>query len=393
MASFIDAQGQRQQVDIDLSTVRAAADNSMSLREHINRTYETNASAYGDAFSQMCASEGIVLTPNKAYGIRASSLDTVLNGPTRLEAGVVTKTPNQQARVLMMPAIGALVEDKLLADLEMNPSAYDSMVAYDQSITDDWLIWPQAKYSEPEAARSQQISQGVLPPNMLTLTTSEKSIRVPTFALGIEWSEQATKYLGIDFIALSITRQALVEKNERANADLLSMLLGDPDIGMSALSSISGKVVRANTLDTGITTAGTLTQAAWMKFLYRNGKRRKVSHVVTDINGALAIENRTGRPTVMTDNNQSVRINAEANVLNPMWNDVDVFITDDPNWPANTIMAMDSRFGIHRVTSTNASYQAQENFVLKRSSAMRFDYGTISKRMFDDAFDVLELIV
>lgn len=393
MASFIDAQGQRQQVDIDLSTVRAAADNSMSLREHINRTYETNASAYGDAFSQMCASEGIVLTPNKAYGIRAGSLDTVLNGTTRLEAGVVTKTPNQQARVLMMPAIGALVEDKLLADLEMNPSAYDSMVAYDQSITDDWLIWPQAKYSKPEAARSQQISQGALPPNMLTLTTSEKSIRVPTFALGIEWSEQATKYLGIDFIALSITRQALVEKNERANADLLSMLLGDLDVGMSALSSISGKVVRANTLDTGITTAGTLTQAAWMKFLYRNGKRRKVSHVVTDINGALAIENRTGRPTVMTDNNQSVRINAEANVLNPMWNDVDVFITDDPNWPANTIMAMDSRFGIHRVTSTNASYQAQENFVLKRSSAMRFDYGTISKRMFDDAFDVLELII
>jgi len=66
-----------------------------------------------------------------------------------------------------------------------------------------------------------------------------------------------------------------------------------------------------------------------------------------------------------------------------------VFITDDPNWPAKTIMGIDSRYAIQRVTSTNASYQAQEEFVLRRSTAMRFDYGTLSRRMYLDAFECL----
>jgi len=52
-------------------------------------------------------------------------------------------------------------------------------------------------------------------------------------------------------------------------------------------------------------------------------------------------------------------------------------------------MGIDSRYAIQRVTSTNASYQAQEEFVLRRSTAMRFDYGTLSRRMYLDAFECL----
>ena len=61
----------------------------------------------------------------------------------------------------------------------------------------------------------------------------------------------------------------------------------------------------------------------------------------------------------------------------------------DSGFPANTILGIDSRYAIQRVTSTNASYQAQEEFVLRRSSAMRFDYGTLSRRLYNDAFEVL----
>ena len=41
------------------------------------------------------------------------------------------------------------------------------------------------------------------------------------------------------------------------------------------------------------------------------------------------------------------------------------------------------------MTSTNASYEAQEDFVMRRGSAMRFDYGSLTRRLFSDAFEVL----
>jgi hypothetical protein len=389
MASFIDHTGARQQVEVSLDNlIKPAKEANLSVRDYANQAYSTDASKYGDAFSQLCASEGIVLQGSRPYGIKAPSLDAVLNGRPTIEANAIVRTPTSQARVLLMPAIGALVEDKLLADLDMNANAFDSMIAMDTVIADEWYLWPEANFAGPEAGRSQITSQLAKPVNMLSLTTSEKSLRVPTYSLGIEWSEQATKYLSLDFISLSIARQMAVERNERANKDLLAMLSGDADVGQGALSGIANKVKTASGLDAAAT-AG-ITQLAWMLWLYNNGKKRRITHVVTDITGALAIQNRSGRPVITGDNGTSTRINTNESVMNPTWgDDVQVFITDDASWPAKTIMGIDARFAIQRVTSTNASYQAQEDFVLRRASAMRFDYGSVSRRLYNDAFEVL----
>lgn len=388
MAKFFDASGKIQEVNVSLdNVVRPAKDANMSVRDYVNTTYETNAESYGDAFSQLCESEGIVLGSNKKYGIKSPSLESVLSGRPEMEAGVIVRNPSNQARVLLMPAIGALVEDKLVGDLNMNADQYDRMIAIDTTIADEWYLWPEVSYAGPEAGRSQAIGQLSKPTNMLTLTTSEKSIRVPTFSLGIEWSDQATKYLNLDFISLSIARQVAVERNARANENLLAMLNGDADVGMASLSSLS-KVKTAASLDAAATTG--ITQKAWMLWLYSNSKKRRIDWVVTDINGALALEARSGRPVVTADNGTSVRINTNENVVNPTWTDeVNVFITDDPNWPAKTIMGIDSRYAIQRVNSSNASYSAIEAFALQRSSAMRFDYGTISRRLQIDAFECL----
>lgn len=392
MAAFIDANGATQQFEVTLAHVQEASRQSMSLREYLNSTLETNAAVHGDAFSQLCASEGIVLVPQRQYGMRASKLSAVLDQPL-LEAGAVVRTPSSQARVLLMPAIGALVEDKLLSDMQVNANAFDSMIAMDDTIADDWLLWPEANFTGPEAGRSQVTSQLAKPTNMLTLTTSEKSVRIPTFALGIEWSEQATKYLSLDFIALSIARQVETERNEKAQQNLLAMLNGDADVGQGALSGISGKVVTTESLDSTLSANGVLSQKAWMKWLTTNGTKRRISHIVTDVDGALAIENRTGRPVITGDNGTSPRINTNEVAINPTWSaNVQIFITSDSNWPANTLMGLDSRYAVQRITSTNATYQAQEDFVLRRGSAMRFDYGTLSRRLYADAFEVLTLL-
>ena len=388
MAAFIDAQGATQQFEVTLDLVREASQGGVSLRDHINATLPTDAEKHGDAFSQLCASEGIVLVPNKKYGIRPQRLNAVLEGRTVLEAGAVVRQPNNQARVLLMPAIGALIEDKLVSDLEMNANAFDAMIALDETIADEWLLWPEINYAAPEAARSQVISQLAKPAAMLSVTTAEKSVRIPTWSLGVEWSEQVTKYVNLDLIVLAIARQVATERNARANENLVGILAGDPDVGQASLASL-GKSVTALSLDAAAT-AG-ITQLAWISWLYANSKKRRITHLVTDIAGAMAIENRTGRPTVVQDNPGSKRIDSVVTVSNPTWApELPIFIVDPTvGWTAKTILGIDARSALHRVTSTNASYQAQEDFVLRRGSALRYDFGQITRRLFLDAFDVL----
>ena len=388
MAAFIDAQGATQQFEMSLDVVREACASAMSVRDFINSKLTTDVEAYGDPFSQLCASEGIVLKSSKLHGIRSPSLAQALGGRTVLEAGAITRQPSNQGRLLLMPAIGALSEDKMLSDLEMNAAVLDGMIAQDDTIADEWLLWPEINFAHPEAARSQVTSQLAKPASMMSITTAEKSVRIPTFSLGIEYSDQATKYVNLDLISLAITRQVANERNARANEYILSLLNGDPDMSQPSLST-AGKVVTALSLDAAAT-AG-ITQLAYMSWLYQNSKKRRISHLITDIAGAMALENRTGRPTVVQDNPGSKRINNNVFVMNPTWApELPIFIVDSTvGWPAKTIMGIDANFAIHRVTSTNASYEAQESFSLRRANAMRFDFGQIMRRLFVDAFEVL----
>lgn len=392
MASFIDAQGQVQQLPISVAMYKAAADNNMSFEQFLNAQYPTKSEDYGTTFEQVLASEGIFVRGNKEFGIRPTTMDEVLNGRSRIEAGVIVKDAVPTSRILFPAAILSAIENKLVADLEMNPNAFDQMVAIDDNIQNDRFERPVLNFSNPEGARSQAISQLALPNSMLSITVSDVTRKIPTRSLGLEISDQAVRATSLDLVTLALARQRSTERNERTNEYILSLLNGDADMGMAALSTISAKVVKANTLDTSIVAAGALTQKAWMKWLFTNGTKRTITHIITDIDGAMAIEGRTGKPINTTDNPNSPRIDTLQTVMNPTWpSSVKVFITSDPNWPANTIVGIDSRYAVHRVTSTSATYEAIESYVLKRSTAMRFDSGEVVYRLFDDAFEVLSL--
>jgi ABC-type microcin C transport system permease subunit YejE len=64
-----------------------------------------------------------------------------------LKPGRSFVSPTTKARVLLMPAIGALIEDKMLSDLEMNAAVLDAMIAQDETIADEWLLWPEINFS------------------------------------------------------------------------------------------------------------------------------------------------------------------------------------------------------------------------------------------------------
>lgn len=251
---------------------------------------------------------------------------------------------------------------------------------------------PVLDYSGVKGQRSRAIAQLSEPAALLKITVSQNSYAIPGTSIGVEYSDQAARATSLNLVALAVQRQAEEEASARVEDFLRGMLIGDQDFGMPALATVADSTVKANVLDPSITTAGTLSQNAWLKFLFRKSRSVKIDTVITDLAGALAIENRTGRPTVRGDNATSKRLDAIENVLNPTWADqIDVIITQDPAWPAGTIVGFDSRYAYHLVNSTVLSYQATEEYAIRRSTRMRFDSGSMAYRLYDQAWQVLDL--
>jgi hypothetical protein len=393
MAAFIDAQGQQQQLKLDVTMYKQAGEMGMNLPQFLATQFPTNPEKYGSTFEQLLASEGIVLKPNRDFGMRPSTLAEILEGRPSLDGSVTVKDAVPTSRILFPAVILAAVENKLVEDMTQTQNALDDMIGIEESINGDRYEWPVLDFSKPEQGRSQRIAQLAMPASMMTITVSETSKRIPAYSLGLEVSEQALKATSIDFVALSVARQAMVEKNARANEALLAIWNGDLDSGDGSLASLS-QVKTAASYDATITTAGTLTQKAWVKFLMDGALKKTVSHVVCDVDTALAIEKRTGRPVVTGDNGTSPRIDTLEQIANPLWpTNVKLFLTVTSDWPTNTIMAIDKRYSLRRVTSLTASYNAIESYVMRRSTAMRFDFGWEIHRMFDEATTGLTLTV
>lgn len=393
MAAIIDAKGQTQQIQLDVSMYKAAGEARLSVPQYLAQQYPTNAAKYGSTFDQLLESEGIFMRGNREVGISPSTMDAILNGTSRMEAGVTVKDAVPTSRILFPATILSAIENKLVEDMTMTQNALDDMIGIEETINGERYEYPVLDFTNPEAARGKRIAQLAKPASMMTITVSDESRNIAGYSIGLEVSEQALKATTLDFVALSIARQALVEKNERANDDLLQIWNGDVDKGDASLASLS-QVVTAQSFDAAVVAANTITQKAWVKFLMWNALKRSTTHIVTDIDTALLIEGRTGRPTVQTDNPNSPRIDTLFTVMNPMWpTNVKLFITSNTSWPASSVMAIDKRYSLRRVQSLSIAYQAIESYVMRRSTAMRFDYGSETHRLFDDATQGMTLTV
>jgi hypothetical protein len=113
---------------------------------------------------------------------------------------------------------------------------------------------------------------------------------------------------------------------------------------------------------------------------------------ICDLDTALAIEARSGKPTRDTifvpgaeGFNQGVTIE---NLTGP---DPRLLIVDDGVIAANTFVGIDTRFALRRVINISAAYSAVEQFVLRRATAFRVDFGEMTHTLYPDAFKVMTL--
>lgn len=387
MSNFIDTQGNNQEVKLDASVYREASDSGMTVGQLINTKYQTNAEKFGSAFDQFAAEAGLFLASNKEFGIKSPTMADVFQGKAELSAGVVVRDANPASRILFPAVFLEAIENKLKVNTEGYVAMFDKMVAIDDSIAGARFEQPVINYSGPEGARAKAIGQLSEPSVMMSITVGDVARKIPTFSLGMQISTEALQASTLDFVTLALARQAEVERAARVDEYIQAFLNGDVDMGSAALASVT-----ATSLDSTIAnTAGLLTHRAWIRFLRANFRKRNIDFVLCDLATALSIENRTGRPTITNDDPNSPRINATAEVMNPAWQNVQIFLLEDGTIPTNTIIGLDSRYAIRRVRNTQADYAAVEEFILRKAQAMRYDFGEVAYRMFDEAFTVLTL--
>ena len=68
-----------------------------------------------------------------------------------------------------------------------------------------------------------------------------------------------------------------------------------------------------------------------------------------------------------------------------------ILLVDTALIGANTIVGLDSRYAIRRIVNVNAAYSAIENYVMRRATSFRVDYGEISHKLMADAWKKMVL--
>lgn len=410
MAGFYTISGERIEVPADklgASIYAEAHKANLSVAQYINRMFAADKpdERLGTPFEQILASEGLGVVGKNPYGLRHPTVAEVLDGTSGVLGSSSANSKDQgspfgaAARSLFPAALVALIESAVPKDYTTDTVVFDDLVAMTQSVPTENFIQPVVTYSTaggPEQAKAQRIAQFSDAPNMLRFGTSERPRSLPTYGIGLEFSQQALRATTLDIVAMTVNRFLAIEKDGRVYQYLSSIFAGDSDLNVGAVSAVT-----TNSLDTAAT-GGVVTHKSWLKFLARRRKLRRITHVIGDIDSYLKVEGRTGRPGSNNYDPTLARIDPQARMApqqTGFGNDVKWFLVDAAAdggpVPANTVWALDSTKGIVKVSNTAASYQAAESFVLRRSEAMVMHWSEDVYRMYGDSdltpFDVLTI--
>ena len=394
--AIIDKAGATQQIELDVQVYKAAADAGMSVPAYLNRTYETNAEKDGTAFEQALAQAGLFMHKDNAYGIRPPSMEEIIKGNAVMNAGVVTRDAQPTSRILFPAVVMQALESALYYDAGGYAGLFEQQIAVSDDINGARFEHPVINFSNvgttpKNVRRSRPISQGAYPPAMVNISTSDVMRKIPTFSLGLEVTNEAMRATSLSLVTMAMTRQGELERIARIDDFIQAIVWGDIDMGQGSLAA---RAVKAKALDASIAAsagADVLTHKAWVNWIRRNHRTRTIDWVWCNTNTALAIEARTGRPSYPAQDGDSKIIRPMPDVANPSWNDVKIFLVEDDILPDGMVVGIDSRYAVRRVRNVEADLAVTEEYILKQTQAMRFDFGEIAYRMFEDAFDVLLL--
>lgn len=389
---FKDHTDKQAEVEVGLSDYRAAADNNVSLSQYYATKFPT-ADGQATAFEQFCASAGIRVRADKATGIPATSMKEIIHGPNDKYAGTIVRPDGSDrggiaGRLLYPEVMLQLIQANLRENKEDYLQPWQNAIALKTTVSSPRVDQPTIDVTAPEASAAQPIAQLAEPAVMVSITLGERGYVIPTKSIGLQIADQALESSTIDLVGLTLSAQARGERIRRIEEDMGNIINGDVDFNINAVAFALASTFTSETINA--TTP--ITQRVWVKWLRANYQTMNISHILADIDGLLDIEARAGRPTVFNDtSNQSNLLDAKYSVENMGLPTPKVLLLPTSIIGSNSVVGFDSQYALHEITNVSASYQAIEEFVLRRSIAMRFDFGVALFKLFDEAFTGLTM--
>lgn len=346
-------------------------------------------------FVQMCAQAGLFMKDKPNEGIHTATMNNLFN-----EKAVTLSDINASALVRddgSNRALGArvlfpeLILQTIAAELDTDDSdvinGFLGMIATTLSVNTPRVDEPIIDVRGAEQSRAQPIAQLAEPDVMVSISTSERTRKVPTKSIGLLISDEAAGTVNLPLVSIIVQAQARGERIANIYDAINRIITGNVDAQDAALVEVA-----ATSYDSTATTPANFSQMAYVKWLWDKHNMRSLNAVITDLDGAMAIESRKGKPTVQSDNPTSPRINSETsfdNILLP--SPKGIVVPTATMGAADRVLAFDRRYGIRRVVNTAASYSAVQEFVLKRGTGYRFDYGEAYHKLFASAFSLLKM--
>ncbi|WP_443699598.1 hypothetical protein [Pseudomonas sp.] len=382
--AIVDGKSVTKEISANAEMYKLAGDQGVTLREFIRRKCSDFDVKAGDPIDQMMAN--------------ASLLDGKITGrsPTMADMAGMTAADGFRRPDGSDGSLGArlLYPQMILETLNANAlrddgsdilQIWEGLIATSRNLNGQRADQPIIDTSAPEGSRSGRITQMAEPETLVSIRTGEKSYRIPTNAIGLVIANEAMAATTIDLVRIVMEAQSRGDKIRRVGEQLRSMVFGDEDLGMAALP-----VLKAKDFDASITQNGQITKRAYIKWLFSKHKTANISRVLTNIDTALDVDEGLAPRNVGQDNSKIITPWAGMNlgltqpVLTPF---------DDEVFGAGTLVGLDPRYAIQRFINVSAAYNGIEEFVMRKATGFRVDYGEMSTRLYDEAWSVLSLEV
>lgn len=375
-----DGKSVEKSLPVGVEIYKKAADNGVSLRQLLRHEASDCDWSKGDAIDQMYTN-AYLMDGVKGHGSALTMGDIASAEGFRRPDG----TDNSLGARLLYPQ---LILETMNANTLRNDgsdilSIWEGLIATTRNINGTKAEQPIIDTSAPEESRSGRITQLAEPETMVSITTGEKSYRIPTNSIGLLISDEAMAATTIDLVRIVMEAQSRGDKIRRVNEQIKALVQGDLDRGIAALP-----VTKISAFDPSITTDDTITKRALIKWLHSVQETANIATVLTDIDSAITIDDAV-LPKVT---------GVDASKITTPWGGVDLGITPPRIVPfkpevfgAGILVGLDPRYAIQRFVNISAAYDAIEQYVMRKATGFRVDYGEMSTRLFDEAWSVVSL--
>lgn len=366
----------QQEVDVSMETYKEANELGLSLGQLLNLKYPSNVAGHGTAMAQAMAQSGLFMQSSSVYGIRPPTIGQAMRGVVPHLSGSAIVRPEGSERYtpagrVLFPAV---LIDQIESELRDNKDSYNNvlmgLIAQTRSINSPRYDQVIVNLTGPRASESMPIAQLAEPVRMLSITTGYAQKSLPVFAIGMEFSDQALEAATLDLIGLALREQGMEERSRHLTRDIMAVINGSVDAGEAGV--LTGAPT-SKSFDAALTVDGTLSQKAWVKYLFSNWRRRTITHALMNIDSYFAVEGRSGRPTRDGEPASDERLNTVPRVTLPgIPQGVQIVLMDD--FPVNTVVGIDASKAFRRIVYAGAAYKAVEEFVMRRATAIRVDW-------------------